>query len=178
MAQKDPKYIRLSSRMSRGAWLDTRSGFGITGADVVEFPTEQRAKIFARDALRKGIYEECSQAEFEEVQEGNFSTEVEADSEKGIILMLPAGQNLPEYKIQELAKEARDKVQKAARRRAIADGELDEDDDEEETPRQTPAEKRAAKRKKAKKAREEEASGDDDTSDDEEEGQQQEGGDS
>jgi hypothetical protein len=68
----DPKYVRLSDRMSNGSLVDTYSHWGITGLDVQEFPTDSAsAQTFVRDNLRKGLLEPASKAEFDEVQEAN-----------------------------------------------------------------------------------------------------------
>lgn len=71
----DPKYVRLSDRLSSGSFVDTYSHWGITGLDVVEFPADgtPAAQEFVRDGLRRGLLEAASKAEFEEVAEANES---------------------------------------------------------------------------------------------------------
>lgn len=69
----DPKYVRLSDRLSNGTLVDTYSHWGITGLDVIEFPVDgtPAAQEFVRGALRRGLLEGASKAEFEEIQDSN-----------------------------------------------------------------------------------------------------------
>lgn len=68
----DPKYVRLSDRLSRGMLVDVESHWSIAGLDVVEFPQDEPgAAQYVRDALRRGLLEEAGKAEFEEIQNLN-----------------------------------------------------------------------------------------------------------
>lgn len=69
----DPKYVRLSDRASSGTLVDTYSHWGISGLDVVEFPADgsEAAQAFVRGALRSGLLESASRAEYDEVQNAN-----------------------------------------------------------------------------------------------------------
>jgi hypothetical protein len=69
----DPKYVRLNNELvySRSLVVDTYSHWSISGLDVKAFPDPERHPAqaeFVRDALRRGLIEVASQAEFEEVQ--------------------------------------------------------------------------------------------------------------
>jgi hypothetical protein len=72
MASSDPKYVRLSNRLSFGMQADVDgSGWSISGLDVKEFPATDGAARYVRKMLRDGKLEPASRAEFDEVQEGN-----------------------------------------------------------------------------------------------------------
>lgn len=66
----DPTYVRLTDRLATGgSWSDLDSGFAIGGYDVKAFPKgDARAEEAVRAAIRAGILEEASRAEFEEVK--------------------------------------------------------------------------------------------------------------
>lgn len=72
----DPKYVRLSNRLSYGMQADVDgSGWSISGLDVKEFPSSDGAARYVRKMLRDGKLEPASRAEFDEVQEGNKAVE-------------------------------------------------------------------------------------------------------
>lgn len=76
MANSDPKYVRLSNRLSFGMQADVDgSGWSISGLDVKEFPSGEAAARYVRKMLRDGKLEPASRAEFDEVQEGNKTVE-------------------------------------------------------------------------------------------------------
>lgn len=67
----DPKYVRLNDRLSRSVLVDVETHWGISGMDVQEFPGKElpRAQAFVRDALRRGLLEGASKAEYDEIQD-------------------------------------------------------------------------------------------------------------
>lgn len=90
----NPQYVRLPERLLSGNVTDVvgGSGWGISGFDVKEFPDENDdpvAYAFVKDAVRAGLLEEASTAEFKSVQKAiNAVSEVAA-------LALPANQGGP-----------------------------------------------------------------------------------
>jgi len=70
---QDPKYVRLSDRMSGQHVTDIAggSGWSISGGDVKPFPKREAQQRFVRQRLAANVLEPSSKAEFDEVQRNN-----------------------------------------------------------------------------------------------------------
>lgn len=80
---EDPKFVRLSNRLTRGMISDTmESGWSISGLDVKPFPDAKRkaAAKFVRKQINAGNLEACSRAEYDDVQEQAASLATNEDS--------------------------------------------------------------------------------------------------
>ena len=129
----DPTYVRLTDRLATGgSWSDLDSGFAIGGFDVKKFPKDDtRAADAVRSAVRAGILEEASKAEFDEVEAAH-----------AVVTELPERQRAhQEGALRLQADETRRKIQK--RRTAapepeeepdVDDDDLDDEDEDDDEP--------------------------------------------
>ncbi len=154
MAKKeDPKFVRLTPRLSRNVISDVQvSGWSISGLDVKPFPDgdSPRAKAaakYVRTMLRAGNLEPCSRAEYDEVQEqakvvmssfethqeGAFQREVEAATEK--------------------LRQSREEAIAAGASGTSGEADDDDDDDDDEEDDEEVQEKKPAPKKSAPKSK-------------------------
>lgn len=73
MPATTPKYVRLTQHMLLGCHVDINTGWGISGRDVQEVPDNPAVQAFVRAAQSRGILEEASEEEYNEIQEANFN---------------------------------------------------------------------------------------------------------
>jgi hypothetical protein len=82
----NPSFVRLAPRASRGVLADIGgSGWSISGRDVLPYPDkaeEPEAARFVRQNIRRGILEEASRGEYEEVH-----PEVDEEEVPRVIMM-------------------------------------------------------------------------------------------
>lgn len=121
---RTPSYIRLADHIAvHGSRHDLRSGFGISGFDVVKWPEGAQAQKFAKSMLNKGIFEEASKAEYDEVVASN--PELGEGTQK--VVLVPARQAIPEHRLRERIETAGQKVAKRVQSRLEEAEEADED---------------------------------------------------
>lgn len=110
-----------------GSWVDLATGWGVTGRDVRSVPDDDpKVQAFVRDAVRKGILEESSQAEWDEVHEVDL-----VDEDDTPTVVLKTDRPVPENKLQHQAKQKRKAIEA---RHAERDAELEPDDDPDADP--------------------------------------------
>lgn len=110
MPVSDPSYVTLSARNALGMCADIIGGsrWSISGYDVKPFPAETnpRAQQFVREMVRRGVLEEASKAEYEEVQDAAKAVQDEHLANVDLMDKLSKG-GVQEGRIQEVVAERR-----------------------------------------------------------------------
>lgn len=124
---RDPKYVALANHLKSSVQVDIDSGWGISGRDVRKFPDDTGAADFVRTGLQRGIFEECSKAEWDEVHE----VDLEGAGDTPVVRFVHADEQLAENKLRQQVKERRAAIEQRAAARDAADAGEDLDEDEE-----------------------------------------------
>lgn len=110
-----PKYVRLAQHMLLGCQVDINTGWGISGRDVQEVPDDPDIQAYVRFGINRGIFEEASAAEYEEVQATAFNPLGDEDIPK--VIMIDPTKPIPENVLDRLVREhGRDLESRMAKR--------------------------------------------------------------
>lgn len=86
-----PRFVKLTAHMQFGCQHDIATGFGISGRDVKPVPDNANVHEYVKQGLRKGLFEEATEEEYEEVTGASY---IGDDIPK--VIMIDPTQPIPE----------------------------------------------------------------------------------